>query len=146
MLELNYREVARYISHSRVVHRQHHAMQLAVFINQQHNLSGMPYDKWGVVGIANRLELKMVRALDFQTEDYPGYSHRRTAGFRPGVSGEENEDITYKKCKTFIFERKEYYLQRMKELEREKNKTKKKRKRKGGDSSQKKKKANKRQH
>lgn len=91
----------------------------------------MPYDRWGVVGIAGRLDLKMAKALDFEAARYPGYSHRRTSGFRPGLSKDGNEDITYKKCKTFIFERKAHYMQKVKEKERESMKRLKKRKRKG---------------
>jgi len=98
----------------------------------------MPYDKWGVVGIAKRADLLLSGSSDFRVEDYPGYSHRRTAGFKPGVSGEANEDITYKKCKTFYFVRKEYHRLKMKEKEKEKQaKLKKRKKRKRPKQQQK---------
>jgi len=101
-----------------------------------HNLSGMPYDKWGVVGIAKRAELLLSGSSDFRVEDYPGYSHRRTVGFKPRVSGEANEDITYKKCKMFYFVRKEYHRLKMKEKEKEKQAKLKKRKKRKRSSRQ----------
>lgn len=36
----------------------------------------------------------VVRSFEFSTADYPGYEHRRTIGFKEGVSSAANDDLT----------------------------------------------------
>ncbi|EKX32855.1 hypothetical protein GUITHDRAFT_120959 [Guillardia theta CCMP2712] len=64
---------------------------------------GEPYDSWKVarIGIAiSGLQLKT--AVDFDHAAFPGYSHRRTAGFGPSMPSED-PDIIRNGAKTFIF-------------------------------------------
>ena len=50
---------------------------------------GKPYDLWNLKGLGAKLTLgsmKYETALHFDVDAYPGYTHRRTIGFKEGVS------------------------------------------------------------
>ncbi|RKO93962.1 hypothetical protein BDK51DRAFT_19525, partial [Blyttiomyces helicus] len=56
--------------------------------------TGMPYDLWDVRAQAKLTgELELVESFLFESSLYEGYAHRRTIGFKEGVSSEENEEI-----------------------------------------------------
>ncbi|CAG9461974.1 unnamed protein product [Pedinophyceae sp. YPF-701] len=66
---------------------------------------GEPYSSWNVAGTAHRATsglLQLKRVLPFVTRAFPGYAHRRTLGFRDGLSKAENEELQ-KGCKTYVF-------------------------------------------
>lgn len=66
---------------------------------------GKPYSLWNLVSLAHHatqgvLTLKTTRAFD--PEQFPGYSHRRTLGFKEGESSHDNEEIRGSN-KTYVF-------------------------------------------
>jgi len=94
--------------------------------------NGMPYDNWRIPVLARMLnhnqaaaqqikedsqqrhpgslasrfpKLMLFKVLPFLHECYDGYAHRRTIGFKSGLSKLENEEITGPGAKTFIFVR-----------------------------------------
>ncbi|KAG9294571.1 hypothetical protein G9A89_008050 [Geosiphon pyriformis] len=70
--------------------------------------SGPPYDEWNIRQIAKSTDILVVeRTIPFLPQQYPNYEHRRTLGFKDGVSKCKNEEIIGKKPKTIIFVRKE---------------------------------------
>ncbi|KAI9261154.1 hypothetical protein BY458DRAFT_515973 [Sporodiniella umbellata] len=67
-----------------------------------------PYNLWAVKSLAKttgKLASKGIRP--FHPEDYPGYEHRRTLGFKKGVSKDGNQEILSAKPKTYIFVKKQ---------------------------------------
>eukprot|EP00040_Diaphanoeca_grandis_P023827 m.130136 g.130136 ORF g.130136 m.130136 type:complete len:283 (+) comp29460_c5_seq3:821-1669(+) len=65
---------------------------------------GEPYDSWGLVRIALSLgTLRVKNSFDFQPSLYPEYNHRRTIGFKEGLSSSSNEEILKNGAKTFVF-------------------------------------------
>jgi 25S rRNA (uracil2634-N3)-methyltransferase len=91
---------------------------------------GEPYDSWRVPTIArivnhNQLQaqhykedsagvprsswdkkfpkMQLLRRVPFFPDVYPGYSHRRTIGFKDGLSQDENQEITKSQAKTYLF-------------------------------------------
>ncbi|RKP26313.1 hypothetical protein SYNPS1DRAFT_27986 [Syncephalis pseudoplumigaleata] len=69
--------------------------------------SGEPYNSWQVRKLARAHGLACVRSMAFRPECYPGYAHRRTLGFKEGVSASGNEEIMDKNPRMLIFARKE---------------------------------------
>ncbi|KAI8979035.1 hypothetical protein BDB01DRAFT_725714 [Pilobolus umbonatus] len=67
-----------------------------------------PYNLWSIKGLAKATgKLASKGTKPFCPEDYPGYEHRRTLGFKKGISKEGNEEILSAQPKTFVFVRKE---------------------------------------
>ncbi|CAO3658592.1 unnamed protein product [Rhizopus stolonifer] len=67
-----------------------------------------PYNLWAVKNLAKttgNLASKGIRP--FHPEDFPGYEHRRTLGFKKGLSKDANLEILSAKPKTFVFVKKE---------------------------------------
>ena len=62
-----------------------------------------PYTLWKVKELAVDNALACVRSFEFDPATYPGYVHRRTLGFEPGLSREQNEELIGKGCRTFCF-------------------------------------------
>ncbi|KAJ2606035.1 Meiotic nuclear division protein 1 [Coemansia sp. RSA 1804] len=65
--------------------------------------SGLPYSQWNVRHLARECGFACQTSWPFDTRMYPGYQHRRTLGFKPGVSKDENEEIRSKDPKTHVF-------------------------------------------
>ncbi|KAI7820846.1 hypothetical protein BC939DRAFT_399180 [Gamsiella multidivaricata] len=69
--------------------------------------TGIPYDLWNIKRLATGTGLLGVKtSFPFRPEQYPGYEHRRTIGFKEGVSQGENAEIKDKNPKTFVFVKK----------------------------------------
>ncbi|ORE10169.1 hypothetical protein BCV72DRAFT_34930 [Rhizopus microsporus var. microsporus] len=67
-----------------------------------------PYDLWSVKGLARSLGVLATKGTrPFHPDDFPGYEHRRTLGYKEGVSKGGNLEILSSAPKTFIFVRKE---------------------------------------
>lgn len=67
--------------------------------------SGKPYDMWNIVGSAHRASAKTLihsTIVSFKPESFPGYSHRRTIGFKEGLDKSQNEEIE-SRSRTYIF-------------------------------------------
>ncbi|KAI8082899.1 uncharacterized protein BX664DRAFT_339370 [Halteromyces radiatus] len=70
--------------------------------------TGKPYDEWKIKFVAKWTGLLALRtSIPFRPSDYPGYCHRRTIGFKKGISKEDNEEIMKSDPRTFIFVRKQ---------------------------------------
>ncbi|KAF9192303.1 hypothetical protein BGZ50_008665 [Haplosporangium sp. Z 11] len=66
--------------------------------------TGIPYDLWNIKKLATGTGMLGVKtSFPFKPEQYPGYEHRRTIGFKEGVSQGENVEILNKSPKTFVF-------------------------------------------
>ncbi|KAI8380955.1 uncharacterized protein BYT42DRAFT_593034 [Radiomyces spectabilis] len=66
-----------------------------------------PYNLWSVRGLAKSTgKLAVKTTYAFHCEDFPGYEHRRTIGFKKGVSKSDNAEIVSAEPKTFVFIRK----------------------------------------
>ncbi|KAF9114777.1 hypothetical protein BGX27_009898 [Mortierella sp. AM989] len=69
--------------------------------------TGLPYDLWNIKRLASGTGLLGNKtSFPFRTEQYPGYEHRRTIGFKEGVSQGDNVEIVNKSPKTFVFVKK----------------------------------------
>ncbi|KAL1924137.1 uncharacterized protein VTP21DRAFT_7172 [Calcarisporiella thermophila] len=69
--------------------------------------SGSPYDLWNIRRLAKATgELVCRTSFLFIPEDFPGYQHRRTLGYKEGVSKNSNIEIVQKEPRTYIFVRK----------------------------------------
>lgn len=68
--------------------------------------TGEPYKSWKVVQLARAAapDFELRTALPFATSAFPGYAHRRTAGFDERFSKADNEELA-KGSKVYIFER-----------------------------------------
>lgn len=62
-----------------------------------------PYDLWAIRGLAKTSGLAVKTAVPFDPSDFPGYEHRRTLGFKEGLSKSANEEILQSDPKTYIF-------------------------------------------
>ncbi|CAO3634884.1 unnamed protein product [Cunninghamella echinulata] len=101
-----------------------------------------PYDQWKVKFVAKWTgELTIKSSIPFVPTDYPGYCHRRTIGFKEGLSKSENEEILKSDPKIYIFVR-NYVMEKEiekskkgKKLASSKNHQQKKRKRNNKDGS-----------
>ncbi|KAJ2628056.1 hypothetical protein H4R22_004093 [Coemansia sp. RSA 1290] len=65
--------------------------------------SGPPYDKWNIKHLARECGLVTMRTSNFVLDSFPGYEHRRTLGFKEGVSKDENKEIRDKNPKLYQF-------------------------------------------
>lgn len=66
--------------------------------------TGHPYDLWNIKKLATGTGLLGSKTtFPFRPEQYPGYEHRRTIGFKDGVSQGGNAEIVNKNPKTFVF-------------------------------------------
>jgi 25S rRNA (uracil2634-N3)-methyltransferase len=65
--------------------------------------TGLPYSKWNVVACASMHDLVLKETRVFDPRDYPGYAHRRTSGFKRGLSLDNNKELTKQNCRTFVF-------------------------------------------
>lgn len=80
-----------------------------------------PYSLWGLPKLATRPpdfcpgtrdrqpRYKLTRSFEFKPEVYEGYGHRRTLGFKKGVSKDGNQEIIGRKggARTWEFVRRE---------------------------------------
>jgi len=69
--------------------------------------TGKPYSLWNIVGIAHHVSqgtLLQRTLLKFNHEEFPGYAHRRTLGFKEGMSKADNEEIAGL-ARTYVFEK-----------------------------------------
>ncbi|RKP04317.1 hypothetical protein CXG81DRAFT_6216, partial [Caulochytrium protostelioides] len=65
--------------------------------------TGMPYELWNVKRLAFYAGLRVLEAFPFDAARWPGYTHRRTLGFKPGLSVDANAEILKRECKTYVF-------------------------------------------
>ncbi|OLY85318.1 25S rRNA (uridine-N(3))-methyltransferase [Smittium mucronatum] len=65
--------------------------------------SGEPYDSWNIRSISKKTGMSIQTTVPFIAKDYPGYEHRRTLGFKNGLSVGQNSEILKKSPKTYIF-------------------------------------------
>ncbi|KAG0232943.1 hypothetical protein BGW41_001690 [Actinomortierella wolfii] len=66
--------------------------------------TGNPYDLWNIKRLAVGTGLLGNKtSFPFHAELYPGYEHRRTIGFKEGISQAGNAEILNKKPKTYVF-------------------------------------------
>ncbi|CAG8786103.1 11426_t:CDS:2, partial [Racocetra fulgida] len=64
--------------------------------------TGVPYDHWNIRKLVKSIEsLGIKESFEFDPNLYPGYEHRRTLGFKEGVSKKDNEEILEKQPRTF---------------------------------------------
>ncbi|CAG8545151.1 2522_t:CDS:2, partial [Dentiscutata heterogama] len=74
--------------------------------------TGVPYDHWNIRKLVKSIEsLGIKESFEFDPNIYPGYEHRRTLGFKEGVSKKGNEEILEKKPRTFVIVMKEVLLE-----------------------------------
>lgn len=67
-----------------------------------------PYNLWGVKSLVKAKGVLAVRGTaPFFPDDFPGYEHRRTLGFKEGLSKGANAEIVSSDPKRYIFVRKE---------------------------------------
>ncbi|CAO3632727.1 unnamed protein product [Cunninghamella blakesleeana] len=65
-----------------------------------------PYDQWKIKFVAKWTgALTIKSSIPFVPTDYPGYCHRRTIGFKEGLSKKENEEILKAEPKIYSFVR-----------------------------------------
>ncbi|KAI9229158.1 MAG: hypothetical protein DHS80DRAFT_14438 [Piptocephalis tieghemiana] len=64
-----------------------------------------PYDAWRIKTLAKRADPALKCALSFQFDcaRWPGYEHRRTLGFKEGLSHRDNVEILEKDPRTYVF-------------------------------------------
>ncbi|PIA13136.1 hypothetical protein COEREDRAFT_22623, partial [Coemansia reversa NRRL 1564] len=65
--------------------------------------SGKPYDMWKITKLARQCGLITLSAYPFKLTAYPGYEHRRTLGFKEGLSTDDNQEIRNKNPKVYVF-------------------------------------------
>ncbi|KAJ2358237.1 hypothetical protein GGF43_000951 [Coemansia sp. RSA 2618] len=65
--------------------------------------SGKPYDHWNIKQLARTCSLYPGPTRPFDVDAYPGYAHRRTLGFKDGVSKDGNKEISDKNPKLYSF-------------------------------------------
>ncbi|KAJ2779671.1 Meiotic nuclear division protein 1 [Coemansia javaensis] len=59
--------------------------------------SGPPYDSWAIRRLAAECGLATHATLPFSPAAFPGYEHRRTLGYKEGVSSDANKEISDKR-------------------------------------------------
>jgi 25S rRNA (uracil2634-N3)-methyltransferase len=69
--------------------------------------TGDPYDSWNIKKLAYNAGLVCVRSFEFCPADYEGYAHRRTIGFKEGLSDASNAEITKNPARTWMFRKKD---------------------------------------
>ncbi|KAJ2446215.1 hypothetical protein GGF42_005763 [Coemansia sp. RSA 2424] len=65
--------------------------------------SGLPYDQWNIKRLAKECGLVSHTTHPFELDAFPGYEHRRTLGFKQGLSKDENQEIRDKAPKLYAF-------------------------------------------
>ncbi|KAJ2008749.1 hypothetical protein GGI04_001023 [Coemansia thaxteri] len=65
--------------------------------------SGLPYEQWNIKRLAKETGLASYKTYPFELDAFPGYEHRRTLGFKEGVSKDENQEIRDKAPKLYAF-------------------------------------------
>ncbi|KAJ2406358.1 hypothetical protein GGF41_006953, partial [Coemansia sp. RSA 2531] len=65
--------------------------------------SGLPYDQWNIKRLAKECGLISHTTYPFELDAFPGYEHRRTLGFKQGLSKDENQEIRGKAPKLYAF-------------------------------------------
>ncbi|KAJ1946373.1 Meiotic nuclear division protein 1, partial [Linderina macrospora] len=65
--------------------------------------SGPPYSHWNIRQLAKECGLRARNTHPFEIEAYPGYEHRRTLGFKEGLSKDENQEIRDKEPHVYTF-------------------------------------------
>ncbi|KAJ2684267.1 hypothetical protein IWW39_005005 [Coemansia spiralis] len=65
--------------------------------------SGLPYDQWNIKRLAKECGLISHTTYPFELDAFPGYEHRRTLGFKQGLSKDENQEIRDKAPKLYAF-------------------------------------------
>ncbi|KAJ2729656.1 hypothetical protein IW152_005534 [Coemansia sp. BCRC 34962] len=65
--------------------------------------SGLPYDQWNIKRLAKECGLISHTTHPFELDAFPGYEHRRTLGFKQGLSKDENREIRDKAPKLYAF-------------------------------------------
>eukprot|EP00835_Amoeboradix_gromovi_P002830 NODE_169_length_16247_cov_0.185348.p7 type:complete len:253 gc:universal NODE_169_length_16247_cov_0.185348:6602-5844(-) len=71
-------------------------LHVCITLKDQH-----PYTDWDIKSIARIHGFECTRSCLFMPEAFEGYEHRRSIGFKEGLSSENNQEL--RKCKTFIF-------------------------------------------
>jgi 25S rRNA (uracil2634-N3)-methyltransferase len=67
-----------------------------------------PYNLWGIKSLVKaKGVLAVCGTSPFYTDDFPGYEHRRTLGFKEGLSKGANAEILSSDPKRYMFVRKE---------------------------------------
>ncbi|KAI7897839.1 uncharacterized protein BX663DRAFT_490565 [Cokeromyces recurvatus] len=67
-----------------------------------------PYNLWAIKSLVKAKGVLAVRGTaPFYVDDFPGYEHRRTLGFKEGLSKAGNAEILASEPKRYIFVRKE---------------------------------------
>ncbi|KAJ3330277.1 hypothetical protein HDU93_000466 [Gonapodya sp. JEL0774] len=61
-----------------------------------------PYLSWNIKKIAKEAGLRCLRSWEWSFQWYPGYVHRRTLGFKEGLSVPNNEELKGK-CREYCF-------------------------------------------
>lgn len=62
---------------------------------------GLPYDLWNLKKIAIKCGYATLQSFVFDPRDYPGYAHRRTLGYKQGIS--KDDSLECKNCRTWCF-------------------------------------------
>ena len=62
---------------------------------------GIPYDLWDLKKISVKCGYATLKSFVFNPKDYPGYAHRRTIGYKEGVSKDDSQEC--KNCRTWCF-------------------------------------------
>ncbi|KAJ1662225.1 hypothetical protein IW140_006097 [Coemansia sp. RSA 1813] len=65
--------------------------------------SGLPYSQWNMRHLAKECGFACLTSWPFDLNVFPGYQHRRTLGFKAGVSKDENAEIQSKDPRTHVF-------------------------------------------
>ncbi|KAI8319081.1 hypothetical protein GQ54DRAFT_299627 [Martensiomyces pterosporus] len=65
--------------------------------------SGLPYAHWNIRQLARECGLRGHATYPFELQAFPGYEHRRTLGFKEGLSKDENQEIRDKEPKIYVF-------------------------------------------
>ncbi|KAJ1723056.1 hypothetical protein LPJ53_002582 [Coemansia erecta] len=81
--------------------------------------SGEPYVHWNVRQLAKDCGLVAHTTVPFDVRAFPGYEHRRTLGFKDGVSKDANQEIRDKDPRIHMFVVRPPELQEKKEGEEE---------------------------
>jgi 25S rRNA (uracil2634-N3)-methyltransferase len=63
---------------------------------------GMPYTLWEIKSLAKQHGLKCMLSLKFRPQEFPDYTHRRTLGFKEGVSSDGNQEVQNSRMYFFI--------------------------------------------
>jgi len=65
--------------------------------------SGLPYDNWNIKLLSRHASLRSKFTIPFNFSWFPLYEHRRTIGFKGGLSKSNNKEIVDKSPKLFSF-------------------------------------------